>query len=317
MNIFRTVPRQFRRKRVLIVGCGDVGLRCAEELRRFSTVLGTSRSPKCEALQTPNIRALALNLDTNTRASRKHNIAGLASWIIYLVPPSPTGSTDIRLRYFLTRSCNTGHNSVNAKFHSKSKKKTRLVYISTSGVYGDCQGDWLDETRPVSPQSERAIRRLNAERQLRTAGKKGFRISIVRTPGIYASNRLPTEHLQQGKPILLTEEDIYTNHIHADDLANICIRALFYGKPNRVYHASDDSSLKMGDYFDTVAQALGLPLPPRVSAKAIKTQLSASLWSFMRESRRLKNQRIKTELHVRLRYPTVYEGLAVLKPRQV
>ena len=309
------MPRQFRRKRVLIVGCGNVGLRCAQELRRFSTVFGTSRTPQYEALQPLNIRALALNLDANTSVNRKRNIARLASWIIYLVPPPNTGDMDTRLKYFLTRVSNTHPSSVNAKFNSK--KTGRLVYISTSGVYGNCQGELFDETRPVSPQSERAIRRLNAEKQLRTAAKKGLRISIVRTPGIYASDRLPTEHLQQGRPILLAEEDVYTNHIHADDLATIGIRALFHGRSNRIYHASDDSSLKMGDYFDAVAQALNLPLAPRLSATEIKTQLSPTLWSFMRESRRLKNQRIKTELRVRLRYPTVYEGLAALKPRQV
>ena len=308
VNTLKTVPRQFRRKRVLILGCGEVGLRCAQKLIRFSTVAGTSRSANPLALRALGIRSLALNLDTPVAANRKRNIAALAPWVIYLAPPPNVGETDPRIKHFLAATFNTSHAGLKTKFNTK--KQARLIYVSTSGVYGDCQGELFDETSPAAPKSARAIRRLNAEKQVRAAGKKSLHTSILRTPGIYASNRLPIERLQKGTPALVAEEDVYTNHIHADDLATICICALFHAKPNRIYHASDDSSLKMGDYFDAVAKAFNLPRAPRLSAKQLQTQVSPALWSFMSESRRLKNHRIKTELRVRLRYPTIHEGLA-------
>ena len=140
----------------------------------------------------------------------------------------------------------------------------------------------------------------------------GVRVSVLRVPGIYATDRPggdPRERLRRGAPVLVHADDIHTNHIHADDLARICIAALHRGAPQRVYHASDDTELKMGDYFDLAADLCGLPRPPRITRVEAAAQLSPMQLSFMSESRRLDNRRLKTELRFALRYPTVADGL--------
>lgn len=187
----------------------------------------------------------------------------------------------------------------------------RLVYVSTTGVYGDCGGAEIDETRRLNPESPRAARRVDAERRLRDWGKRnGVAIAILRAPGIYASDRLPVERLNKALPALSQADDVFTNHIHADDLAAACIAALGKGRANRVYNAVDDTDLRMADYFDRVADALGLPCPPRISRGEAEKILSPLQMSFMRESRRIGNRRLKKELKLRLAYPTVDAGIA-------
>src|SRR5487761_2475335 len=193
----------------------------------------------------------------------------------------------------------------------RSAARGRLVYISTSAVYGDCGGAWVDEDRPLAPQSPRGARRADAERTLLDWGEQsGVAVAVLRVPGIYAAERLPLAQLQRDAPVLREEDDVYTNHIHADDLAAICATALAHAARGRAYNASDDSEIKMGDYFDLVADRAGLPRPPRISRAAAEAgAISPGLLSFMRESRRLVNTRMKTELGVRLRYPSVYDGV--------
>jgi nucleoside-diphosphate-sugar epimerase len=169
----------------------------------------------------------------------------------------------------------------------------------------------VSETRPLKSTSPRSRRRVDAEQQVRDwARRNGVNASILRVPGIYAADRLPLSRIQKGTPGIVDSEDGYTNHIHADDLARICIAALRHGKPCRVYHASDDSQLKMGEYFDLVADAHHLPRVPRVSRAEAQKVLPETLLSFMNESRRLTNRRMKQELKVTLRYPTVADMLA-------
>ena len=139
-----------------------------------------------------------------------------------------------------------------------------------------------------------------------------MRTSILRIPGIYAGDRAggtPEARLRKGTPVLAAPDDVFTNHIHADDLARACIAALWRGAAQRVYHVSDDSEMKMGDYFDLAADLYGLPRPPRVPRSTAQEQLPLSLLSFMGESRRLDNTRMRQELRLRLRYPTVVQGL--------
>jgi nucleoside-diphosphate-sugar epimerase len=188
-----------------------------------------------------------------------------------------------------------------------------IVYGSTTGVYGDCDGARFDETRTPNPQTDRARRRVDAERRLRWYGRALWaRVTLLRIPGIYAGDRPgghPRERLARGTPVLEAHDDVYTNHIHADDLARACVAALAHGLPQRVVHASDDTDMKMGDYFDLAARLSGLPPPPRIDRRQAQERLSPASLSFMRESRRLSNVRLKRELRVRLRYPTVAEGL--------
>jgi nucleoside-diphosphate-sugar epimerase len=188
-----------------------------------------------------------------------------------------------------------------------------LIYISTTGVYGDCGGAMVSETRPLNPQTTRAKRRVDAERQIRAwAARLAVNANVLRVPGIYAANRLPLERLRHNSPAIEASEDSYTNHIHADDLARIVVASLRYGRPNRTYNASDDHAMKMGDYFDACADSYGLPRPPRLARAEVARTVSPALWSFMNESRRVMNARMKRELKVALRYAAVADGIAAI-----
>ncbi len=227
-------------------------------------------------------------------------LAGLApaDAVLHCAPPPPAGAADTRTANLLVALERT------------RILPTRLVYISTSGVYGDCGGALVDESRAVNPQSERARRRVHAEAQLDLWCRAHAVVLIVlRAPGIYAADRLPVARLRAGTPVLRESDDVYTNHIHADDLAAICARALEDGAPAGTYNAADDTRLRMGEWFDLVADFAGLPRPPRVARGEAARRMPADLLSFMNESRRLDNTRLKRTLGVRLRYPTVQEGL--------
>ncbi len=284
-------------KRLLIIGCGDVALRAASALHRRYRLYALSRDPE----QRPRLRALGIvpiagDLDRPLTLDR---LAGLADAVLHFAPPAATGNADLRTARLL------------AAFSKGESLPQRLVYISTSGVYGDCGGEWVTETRKLRPGTPRAQRRADAERRLRNWGRRNsVTVTLLRAPGIYAANRLPVERLRRGTPVLAADEDPYTNHIHADDLARIALAALRRGLPGRAYNACDDSEMKMGEYFDRVADHFGLPRPPRISRAAAPAALPASLLSFMEESRRLSNRRIKAELKIRLDYPTVDAGLA-------
>lgn len=285
---------------MLIVGCGNVGLRIVAQAHTKLALTGTNRIASQE-VRAAGARAVDWDLDAQSqrRAGRK-NIAALANWVIYLAPPPNQGAGDPRLKRFLAAWQHAGRDK-------------RLAYVSTSGVYGNCDGAWVTEARPVHAESERAKRRVAAERLVRRASKDGLRAAILRAPGIYSATSLPVERLKAGTPALIAEQDVYTNHIHADDLARICVAALFRSGANRTFNASDDSKMKMGDYFDAVADAFALPRAPRLPAEALKAAVSPMLWSFMRESRRLVNVRLKKELRFRFLYPTVREGITAAK----
>ncbi|WP_298288466.1 SDR family oxidoreductase [Thiomonas sp.] len=299
-------PSGRRRLRLLIVGCGDIGLRVAALARPHYQLIALTSSPhRLSALRAAGIVPIVGNLDEPQTLWR---LAGLAAdRVLMLAPPADGAETiDLRSRHLISRL------KQSAMLSGPRKKSLRLVYASTSGVYGDCAGQRVAETRPCQPQTARAQRRCDAERQWRQAGRKyGWDVAILRIPGIYDGQaRSPRARLQQGLPVLTAEDDVYTNHIHADDLARICLLALERAAPGRVYNVCDDSELRMGDYADLAADLYGLPRPPRVArAQAQAAGLSPMMLSFLRESRRLDNTRMKAELGVRLRYPTVTQGL--------
>jgi nucleoside-diphosphate-sugar epimerase len=285
-------------KRILIIGSGDIALRVAPLLRHYQLFGLVRRAERFAELRAAGIIPLPGDLDAAWSLSR---IAGLADIVLHFAPPGGAGGKDLRTRNLLAAL-------------SQRASPRRFVYISTSGVYGDCSGALVDETRPLNAQTARARLRADAENQIREWAKRNrASTSILRVPGIYAADRLPLERLRQRTPAIMHKEDSYTNHIHADDLARIVVAALRHGKPNRVYHASDDSDMRMGDYFDAVADAHGLPHPPRLSREEVERSVSPMLWSFMNESRRLKNGRMKNELGVRLRYSTVADALKAVR----
>ena len=284
---------RFRQTRVLIVGCGDVGLRAAKALLPRCRVLAlTSQAERAPLLREAGVVPLLGNLDEPASLGR---LSGLATRVLHLAPPPGQGVTDPRTAHLLQALARRG--SIRS-----------LVYGSTTGVYGDAQGAMFDETRAVAPATDRARRRVDAEARVRREG----RACILRIPGIYALDREggdPRERVRKGSPLLTPEGDVFTNHIHADDLARACVAALWRGKPGRVVHACDDTDMRMGDYFDWVADHFGLPRSPRMSREQAQAALSPMQLSFMSESRRLMNQRLKQELRLALRYPTIQIGL--------
>lgn len=299
-------PARFRRQRILIVGCGDVGLRAAGQLgapqnQRVRLMALTSSPERVRLLRACGITPLQGNLDDAASLKR---LAGIAHRVIHLAPP-PTdrqGASDRDPRSLaLVRALRL------------RTLPQALVYGSTTGVYGDCAGQRVDETRTVNPHTPRAQRRVDAENLMRFLGRSGVRVSVLRIPGIYAPDReggTPRERLLRGTPVLVAKEDVYTNHIHANDLARACAAALWRGKPQRVVNVTDDTDLKMGDYFDLAAGLYGLAKPPRISRHDANTALPLMLLSFMSESRRLDNTRMKKELKVRLHYPHARDGLS-------
>jgi nucleoside-diphosphate-sugar epimerase len=271
-------------------------MRLIKVLRGRYRIFGLARSADlCARLREQDAVMLRGDLDIPDSLRR---IASVAQDVVHFAPPPAHGEHD-------TRTANL--------IHALSKGASlpqRFVYISTSGVYGDCGGLSIDETRTPNPLSARGMRRLDAEKQLRAWGaNSGVHVIVLRVPGIYAANRLPLERLRANTPVIEAGRDAYTNHIHADDLARIVVAALLRGRAGRAYHAVDDSELKMGDYFDLVANEFGLPRPPRVSWDEAVSKLSENLLSFARESRRLRNGRMKSELRVKLAYPQVARAL--------
>ena len=268
-------------KRLLIAGDGDIARRARPALEnRFE------------------IRALARAQGMDLDRPESLGVLAAADAVLHCAPPPSGGTADTRTANLLIA------------LESTRILPTRFVYISTSGVYGDCGGALVDETRAPNPQSARAKRRVDAESRLALwCTSHDVALVVLRAPGIYAADRLPLERLRAGTPVLRDADDVYTNHIHADDLAAICARALDEDAPGGTYNASDDTQLKMGAWFDLVADSAGLPRPPRIARAEAAGRIPAELLSFMSDSRRLDNTRLKRTLGIRLRHPTVQEGL--------
>ena len=290
--------------RVLLIGCGDVALRTALLLRGQVRLLGlTRRAADGPKLRAHGIVPLAGDLDDHATL-RRLRTAPFA--VLHFAPPPSEGRDDPRTQKLV------------AVLTRARIIPQRFVYISTSGVYGDCAGAHVTETHARRAQTPRARRRVAAEDRLRAwASDHGVRLAILRAPGIYAETRLPLDRIKQGTPVLAADDDVYTNHIHADDLARATVAAMFHGRPNRAYNVTDDAQLKMGGWFDAVADAFHLPRPPRVTWEEAEQRVAPMLLSFMSESRRLGNDRLKRELRVRLRYPTPDALLSGIAPRDL
>ncbi len=287
-----------RRPRLLIVGCGDVGMRVARLIGARWRVLALTRtSANFDTLRAMGVTPIQADLDDAATLGR---LAALAPWVLHLAPPAARGLQDERTQRLLNVLARGG-------------VVQRLVYASTTGIYGDAQGARVHETRRAAPATDRAHRRVNAEARVRRFGRvHGATVSVLRVPGIYALDRAggnPVDRVRQGTPVLTENDDVYTNHIHADDLARACVAALLRGAPQRVYHVSDDSDSRMGDHMDAVADMAGLPRPPRITRAQAASTVSPMTLSFWSESRRLTNQRLKSELRLRLRHATIATGL--------
>jgi nucleoside-diphosphate-sugar epimerase len=288
----------------MLIGCGDVAMRTAALLRGKVRLYGLTRRPEdIPRLRSHGVVPIVGDLD---RYASLHRLRAAPFAVLHFAPPPADGRDDPRT------------NRLIAALTKARIIPRRFVYISTTGVYGDCAGLRVSEARPRKAQTPRARRRVAAEDRLRQwATRYGVRLSILRAPGIYTETRLPLDRLKQGTPVLRPEDDVFTNHIHADDLARATVAALFRGKPNRAYNVTDDADLKMGGWFDMVADAFHLPRPPRISWEEAESRIAPMLLSFMSESRRLANGRMKRELRVRLRYPAPQMLLEEVAPRDL
>lgn len=287
-------------KPVLIIGCGDIGQRVAQLCQQRGTpVYGLARSAEsADHLQEQHITPVSGDL---TRPESLKDVPTRNAEIFYFAPPPPEGTTDPRMRNFLA--------AIN-----QEALPCKIVLISTTAVYGDCHGAWITEEQPVNPQTDRGRRRLDAEKTCQAWAKEnGVPLVILRVGGIYGPGRLPVARLQIGLPILQEKESPYTNRIHQDDLADICVVAANHVKTGKyseaIYNVSDGQPGTMSQYFKDVAKACGLPLPPEVTREEAQQQMTAGMLSYLRESRRIDNSKLISELRITLRYPTLEDGL--------
>ena len=288
-----------------IIGCGDIGRRVAnlyiqqsKRQQRKITIKALVNSQiskeRCEPL---GIEATVLNLDsinTNKAINISQDIENAK--LFYFAPPPPIGREDIRFKQFLA---------------SLSYQPKRIVLISTTGVYGDSKGAWIDEQTPVNPQADRAYRRLSAEQLLQQWAQKYQREYIIlRVAGIYAKDRLPLTRLKKGLAVINATEAAWTNRIHADDLAMICKQAMESSFSGEIYNVTDGHPSTMTEYFNQVADYANLERPPQINMQQAEVTLSAGMLSYLRESRRISNQKMLDQLDVELQFPDLKHGLS-------
>ncbi len=289
---------------VFIVGYGDIGRRVASLYRNNKVpVTGLARSESSfQLMKDDDVTAVTADLDDIDSLSGL-SLAG--TLVFYFAPPPPTGTTDPRMKNFLASL-------------DMEKLPRKIIYISTSGVYGDQAGQWVTENTPPKPGADRSFRRLDAEKQL-----QGFRNKhvvetvILRVSGIYGPGRLPEKRIRNAIPVLKEELSPKTNRIHADDLAKICVAAGKYGRDGEIYNVSDGCDSNMTEYFFQIAKHLGLPKPPTVDWEEAESTLSKGMLSYLRESRRIDNRKMLTELHITLKYPDLLSGLAGIMPSSI
>jgi nucleoside-diphosphate-sugar epimerase len=280
-----------------IAGCGYVGCRVARSLLMDGhavTVLARSE----ESITLLRVQGLQVAPGDLDRPASLAALSVSGALVYYFVPPPAAGTSDPRMGNFLQAITTT-------------TPPARIVLISTSGVYGDCQGAWVTESRPPRPDADRAHRRLDAEQQLVAWGEThGVPVVILRVPGIYGPGRLPEKRLRAGEPVLREQESPWSNRVHIVDLVRACIAAGERGRPNAVYNISDGHPTTMTDYFNRVADALGLARPPQILLTQARAKLSEGMQSYLAESKRLDNRRMREELGVEPRYPDLTQGLA-------
>lgn len=282
---------------VFIVGCGYVGERVAAELRHqdhHRTLLAMARTPlRAQQSLTLGLEPVRGDLD---QADTLLDLPTTDATIFYFAPPPNEGAEDPRMSHFLAAM--------------GEALPLRVVLISTTGVYGNCDGAWIDETHPAEPQAERAKRRRSAETQLQAWSEKtAVDIAILRVPGIYGPDRLPLARIEKGTPVLAEQESPWSNRIHVDDLVTTCIAAAEPDAPTGIFNVSDGHPSTMTDYFKRIARAANLPLPPEISMEEARRTLSPGMLSYLAESKRLDITRMKDELGIEPAWPDLDHAL--------
>lgn len=281
---------------MLIAGSGQVAQSILEQFKRLHFTATLRPTGDVEHKRSVLVR-LGASIIGADLSNKRHiaRLACLANRVIWLAPPTSEPCEDKSImRWFLSRLA-----------RKTCPTRAFITYVSTTGVYGNTEGEWIDEKVPVRPQSERAIRRVNAENQIKKAFQMGWAsASILRAPGIYSHSRLPLARIKNQTPAITSDEDSYSNHIHEIDLARLCIWATIKPQSWQVINACDNEPTKMGDFFDMVADAFNLQRPPRLPKAAVQDLVSPMMWSFMRESRKIRSLGI-AKLGFKLKYPRV------------
>lgn len=280
----------------MIIGCGDIGRRVAQlvqEEKGLVTALIRSDTRR-DALREMGIRTVPGNLDEPLSLA---NLPTKGAVVFYFAPPPGGGFTDPRVRAFCAAI-------------PPGAEPAKVVYMSTSGVYGDCGDTVVTEETPLNPQTARAKRRWDAETAFLEWGKeRGVPVVILRVTGIYGPGRFPVTQLASGQPVLREEEAPLTNRIHADDLARICLAAAAKGEAGEIFNVSDGHPGTMTEYFNAVADALGYPRPRQVTMEEAREVMSPLMLSYVSESRRMDNSKMLTRLGIKLLYPTLADGM--------
>jgi len=280
---------------LLIIGCGDTGRRLAalyrEEGRQVTGLVRSEGSVR--ALEAAGIRPIRCDLDAGDLPS----LPSGGAKVFYFAPPVDVGSDDVRIERLLEHLELTG-------------LPARFLYMSTTGVYGDCEGRWIDEDEPLRPSTYRAQRRISAEQAVqRWCREQGIEWVVLRVPAIYGPGRLLTERLRSGMPTVKPEECSFTNRIHIDDLVSVCHRAMARAPGGSVYNVSDGHPSTITDYLFLLAELTGMPKPPLISMQDAERMLSPSIMSFMKESKRIRNDKLLQEVGITLHYPDLSSGL--------
>lgn len=281
---------------ILIVGCGDIGVRVAQlEKQAGRKVSGLVRSEEgAERLRSYGIVPVMGTLDDLTSLS---DLPTGGKLVYYFAPPTGGGPFDSRMRSF-------------CQAVSAGPLPEKVVYMSTSGVYGDCGGEWVTEETPLNPQTSRAQRRVDAETTLKEWGQEhSVPVVILRVTGIYGPGRLPLARIQQGHPVLREEESPPTNRIHADDLAVVSVKAAETATDGDIFNVSDGQPGTMTQYFNLVSELLDLPPLPQVDMEEAKRVMNPMMLSYLTETRRMDNRKMIDQLGVTLTYPNLKAGL--------
>jgi len=282
---------------ITIIGCGDIGQRVAKRCQQQSMpvrgMVMTADSAK--SLKQQGIEPIRANLD---EPETLNSISYSGHTVFYFAPPPRLGNQDTRMANWL------------ASMQSDDLPE-KVVLISTTAVYGDTEGNWISEQSPLNPGTERGLRRLDAERRLFDwAQENSLEAVILRVPGIYGPGRLPRDRIEKGLPVLNESECGYTNRIHSEDLAMICMVAAETAASGEIYNVTDGHPGTMTDWFNQVADFLSLPRPPQISMQQAEQEMSAGMLSYLKESRRIDNSKMLKELNVKLQYETINKGIA-------
>jgi len=286
---------------IQLMGCGYIGKKIAHRLdpeENNLTCFVQSETSK-KICRSAGLNCFKFDLDdSDFKLTAKTHSSFEKSVIAYLVPPQPRGASDNRMQTFISM--------LNKLIESPEK----ILLISTTGVYGNCHGEWIDEMRPANPQVDRARRRLSAEVLLKKYCEKNkVQLIIFRVPGIYAVDKLPIKRISSGEPIVNAQDSGYTNRIHADDLVSFCVEAIIEKVQSGIYNCCDGQPSTMNDYFMKVADAMKLPRPQEISLQQAQQQLSAGMLSYLAESKRISNKKLVSHFKTQFNYPDLNTGL--------